>query len=270
MKRIIGVNTNCYHGYSVEEALGGIHSAGFHYVELTATKGWTEHVFPNQSFEYLEGLKSKMKELDLIPFALSGHCNLMDAERLSDFVMNIKLAAFFGCDYIVSSVGEAHLKDREVSSDEILIENIKGLIPYLEQFKLRLVLEIHGQHATGKILKDITDAAASPWVKINYDTANVIFHGKTDPVEDIDSCMEDIAYMHLKDKAGEATEWNFPALGKGRIEFQALFIKLQQAGNDCPFSLEIEFTKDGAGSLSAVNKAVKDSAQYLIKNGFEL
>ncbi|MBS1484119.1 MAG: sugar phosphate isomerase/epimerase, partial [Clostridium sp.] len=41
MKRTIGVNSNCYHGYSVEDALEGIAAAGFHYVELTATKGWT-------------------------------------------------------------------------------------------------------------------------------------------------------------------------------------------------------------------------------------
>ena len=40
-KRIIAVNSNCYHGYSIEEALEGIAAAGFHYVELTATKGWT-------------------------------------------------------------------------------------------------------------------------------------------------------------------------------------------------------------------------------------
>ena len=50
MERIIGVNSNCYHGYRIEEALEGIAAAGFHYVELTATKGWTEHVFPSQSF----------------------------------------------------------------------------------------------------------------------------------------------------------------------------------------------------------------------------
>ena len=62
-KRIIGVNSNCYHGYSIEEALEGIAAAGFHYVELTATKGWTEHVFPNQSFEKLCAVKDKMDEL---------------------------------------------------------------------------------------------------------------------------------------------------------------------------------------------------------------
>lgn len=45
MKRIIAVNSNCYHGYTIEEAIAGIREAGFHYIELTATKGWTEHDF---------------------------------------------------------------------------------------------------------------------------------------------------------------------------------------------------------------------------------
>ena len=47
-ERIIAVNSNCYHGYSIEEAIAGIKAAGFRYIELTATKGWTEHVFPDQ------------------------------------------------------------------------------------------------------------------------------------------------------------------------------------------------------------------------------
>ena len=59
MSRIIGVNSNCYHGYSIDEALEGIAAAGFHYVELTATKGWTEHVFPDQSFASLCHVQDK-------------------------------------------------------------------------------------------------------------------------------------------------------------------------------------------------------------------
>ena len=51
--RIIAVNSNCYHGYPIEEAIRGISAAGFHYIELTATKGWTEHVFPDHSFRSL-------------------------------------------------------------------------------------------------------------------------------------------------------------------------------------------------------------------------
>ena len=133
-KRIIGVNSNCYHGYSIEEALEGIAAAGFHYVELTATKGWTEHVFPNQSFEKLCAVKDKMDELGLVPFSLSGHCNLMDAQRLPDFVMNMRLANFFGCEYIVASIGEAHLKDNAKAGNELLAQNIRSLVPSLEKY----------------------------------------------------------------------------------------------------------------------------------------
>ena len=50
MKRIIAVNSNCYHGYTIEEAVAGIRKAGFRYIELTATKGWTDHVFPDRPF----------------------------------------------------------------------------------------------------------------------------------------------------------------------------------------------------------------------------
>ena len=134
MPRIIGVNSNCYHGYSIDEALEGIAAAGFHYV-LTATKGWTEHVFPDQSFASLCHVQDKLKELDLVPFAMSGHTNLMDVDRLPDFIMNMRLAHFFGCKYIVSSIGEAHLKDKAKTGNEVLVQNIKGLIPH-EPFEL--------------------------------------------------------------------------------------------------------------------------------------
>ena len=129
MDRIIAVNSNTYHGYSVEDALRGISAAGFRYVELTATKGWTEHVFPTQSFAALIGVKKLMAELGLTPFALSGHCNLMDPERIQDFILNIELAAFFGSDYIISSVGEAHLEDKNKEDLCGITENIARLLP---------------------------------------------------------------------------------------------------------------------------------------------
>lgn len=269
-KRIIAVNSNCYHGYSIEEALEGIAAAGFHYVELTATKGWTEHVFPDQSFEKLCAVQDKMKELGLISFSMSGHCNLMDTARLPDFVMNMRLAHFFGCDYIVSSIGEAHLADNAKAGNELLAQNIRGLVPKLEEYGLTLVLELHGEHATGTIMKEIVDLVGSERVKINYDTANCVFYGDVDAADDVDTCMEDIAYLHLKDKAGARNAWDFPALGKGYVDFATIFTKLEAANNNSPFSVEIEFTQAGPKDLAEINTAVQDSAAYLKAHGFEL
>lgn len=270
MPRIIGVNSNCYHGYSIDEALEGIAAAGFHYVELTATKGWTEHVFPDQSFASLCHVQDKLKELDLVSFAMSGHTNLMDADRLPDFIMNMRLAHFFGCKYIVSSIGEAHLKDKAKTGNEVLVQNIKGLIPHLKENGLMLVLELHGEHATGTIMNEIVTAVNSNLVKINYDTANCVFYGNVDAADDIDTCMDNVAYLHIKDKAGARDAWDFPALGKGYVDFKTLFNKLDKANNDAPFSLEIEFTAKGPKDLDEINTAVKESAVYLKNLGYKI
>ena len=269
MERIIAVNSNCYHGFSIEEAIDGISAAGFHYIELTATKGWTEHVFPTMSFASLYAVKDRLEQAGLVPFAMSGHCNLMDEERIGDFLANIRLAAFFGSQYIVSSIGEAHLIDRTVASNEVAAEHIRGLVPYLEAYHLILALENHGDHATGQIIKEIVDLVDSPRVLINYDTANVIYYAGVDPVEDIPTCVDKIAAMHIKDKIGGRQEWNFPALGQGVINFPQILNLLDQAGNHCPLSIEIEFTKAGPRDLEEVNQAVGASYHYLAGLGLQ-
>ena len=268
-KRIIAVNSNCYHGYSIEEAVAGIKAAGFKYIELTATKGWTEHVFPDQSFKRALEVQDLLEENGLIPFAMSGHTNLMDTGRIGDFVSNIRLAHFFGCEYIVSSIGEAHLEDKAVASNEVVAEHIKGLVPYLEKYDMKLVLEIHGDHGTGAILKDICQLVGSPRVLINYDTANAIFYGDVDVPRDLAGCLDKVGYVHLKEKAGGRREWNFPALGKGYVDFPEIFKMMDAADNLSPYSIEIEFTQSGPKDLEEINRAVMDSAAYLKAQGFE-
>lgn len=270
MNRMLAVNSNCYHGYPIEAAIDGIRAAGFHSIELTATKGWTEHVFPTMSFAALCSVQDQLKQAGLVPLALSGHCNLMDPERIGDFLANIRLAAFFGSDYIVSSIGEAHLKDHAVASNAQVAQQVRALLPCLEENHLTLVLENHGDHATGKIIQSIVDLVASPRVRINYDTANVIYYAGVDPLEDLPTCIDQVGYMHIKDKLGGRQEWNFPALGQGQIDFPAILELLNTAGNPCPLSLEIEFTQQGARDLAEVNQAVRDSARYLQELGLEI
>lgn len=266
--RIIAVNSNCYHGYPIEDAIKGIKAAGFKYIELTATKGWTEHVFPDQSFERLLHVQDLLNQSGLIPFSMSGHTNLMDTARLGDFVNNIRLAHFFGCDYIVSSIGEAHLEDQALASNQVVASHIKDLIPYLEKYNMKLVLEVHGDHGTGMILKEICQLVGSDRVLINYDTANAIFYGDVDVLQDVSGCIDRIGYVHLKEKAGGRKEWNFPALGKGYVEFPELFQLMDDANNLSPYSIEIEFTESGAKDLEEINQAVMDSARYLREHGF--
>ena len=268
--RQVGICSNDYHGFNTFDALEGMASAGFHNVELSATEGWTRHVSPQDSFEQLETVRNKMDELGLKPFSMAGHCNLMDPERLKDFILNIKLAHFFGCRYIVSSVGEAHLKEKVHTGSEKAAENIKQLIPYLEKYNMKLSLETHGVHAGGRQMLDIVTRVDSPLVGIAYDTANVIFYSGLRPEQDISTCIDYVNYIHVKDKAGADKEWNFPAPGKGGINFPAIIKMLDAADNDCPLMVEIEYTENGAGSLAQADQAVRDAAEYLKGLGFTI
>lgn len=269
MKNKIGVNTNTYHGFSLNEALEGIAAAGFKYVELTAVRGWTEHVLADMSEEQLDAVKSKLKELDLTPFALSGHCNLMSEERLKDFEDNIELAAKFGCEYIVSSTGEAHFGKDESFADDVLIKNVKRVLKKCEQYGIKLALEIHGEYGTGESLKNIVDSVGSDLVGINYDTANVVFYGRKLPDEEVKTCADRVNFVHLKDKAGAMDEWNFPAVGKGDLNLQGFMQYMDENGYEGPYSIEIEYTENFTmndkkpGDLAVANQAVKDSYEYL-------
>jgi len=266
MDRIIAVNTNTFHGFSIEETLPLIKKAGFKYIELTATKGWTEHVFPSYVFKYLCYIREMIDDLELIPFSLSGHTSLLDKNRLDDFILNMQLAAFFKSKYIVSSIGEAHIEDDSVSNEKQLIENLNYLIPYLKKYSLTLVLETHGnEFCDGESINKIIKKINSDLIKINYDTANVLYYGDKLPEDDILTCVDNVSYLHLKDKGGDRDKWNFPALGQGYINFKKIFEILDKNNNNSPLSIEIEFTPDGVKDINEVYKALVKSHDFLHK-----
>lgn len=266
---VIAVNTNSYHGFPVEDALRSIAKAGFRFVELTAVRGWTEHILPDQGEEQIVRVERLLKELGLSCVALSGHCNLTEPKRLEGFRANMQLANRLGAKWIISSTGEAHFGVDEHLTDARLIESVRSLLPDLERLDLRLGLEVHGDYGTGESLLPIVEAVGSDRVGINYDTANVVYYGGKLPGEDAPRCLPRINFIHLKDKIGGKGIWNFPAIGSGALDLLGFIRDAQTGGYTGPFSIEIEYTEDFAmnpkkpGDLAVADRAVKDSYHYL-------
>jgi len=157
-----------------------------------------------------------------------------------------------------------------VVSNEEVARHIADLIPHLEEYDLQLVLENHGEHSTGSVIKSIVDLVGSERVGINYDTANVIYFAGINPLDDLPGCIDQVKHLHLKDKIGGQKEWHFPAIGKGVIDFPKIFELLDQADNNSPISIEIEFTSSGPKDLDEIHEAVKDSYTYLKGLGLEI
>ncbi|MDD3840398.1 MAG: sugar phosphate isomerase/epimerase [Clostridia bacterium] len=264
MKNYFAVSTNTYHGFSLDEALNGISKAGFKYVELAAVKGYTEHVGWEMTDDELQKVKDKLDDYGLMAIAVSGHSSLLEEDGIELFIKNIELAGRLGCKYIVTSTGEAHGDESVVEDDSALVNTLKDLAEKCKENGVKLVIETHGNnYGNGEVLYNLLSKVDSEYVGINYDTANAIFYGNVEPEEDILKCKEKLYYIHLKDKLGERQEWNFPAVGKGYIDFKKIFKNIEQTGYQGPLSVEVEFTSEGPGSLENVDQAVKDSYEYI-------
>ena len=268
MENKVVISLNSYHGFDTDQALEGAAAAGFRYIELCAVKGWTENVMPGMDKAELDRIKQKMADLGLTPIALSGHCNLLDTQRLDDFKQNIALAADFGCEYIISSTGEAHFGKDELIADDLLAENIKSLLPDLKDAGLTLGLEVHGEYGTGSSLRAVVEKVNSDLVGVAYDTGNALFYGGVKCDEEIAACADIVKYVHLKDKIGGAKEWNFPAAGKGELKLRAFMEHLESRGYKGPYSVEIEYTEDFTmnakkpGDIDIANQAATDSFSF--------
>lgn len=260
MKNLVTLNSNTYHGFSLDEAIAGTAKAGFRYIELAAVRGYTEHVSSDMSDEQLQEVKSKLKAHGLECIALAGHSNLMSSEGIESFTQNIGLAKRMGCKYIVTATGDAHNDHDEIEDELILVSRLKPLLELCKEVGIMLVIETHGNnYATGKAVKSLVQRVGSPYLGVNYDTANVIFYGNTMPYEDLQASADAVKYIHLKDKDGSAQEWNFPAIGQGTLDFSRIFNILRDTGCTAPLSVEIEFTAAGPANLEQVDQAVTES-----------
>ena len=271
MENKVVISLNSYHGFNTDEALEGAAAAGFRFVELCAVKGWTENVMPDMDQAELDRISKKMASLGLTPIALSGHCDLLKTQRLDDFRKNIALAAELGCQYIISSTGEAHFGEDEIIADDLLAENIKSLLPDLKQAGLILGLEVHGEYGTGSSLRAVVEKVNSNLVGVAYDTGNAMYYGGVKCDEEIPACADIVKYVHLKDKIGGVKEWNFPAVGKGELKLQAFMDHLESKGYKGPYSVEIEYTEDFTmnakkpGDIDVANQAAADSFTFFKK-----
>ncbi len=258
----LAINSNTYSGFTLEEAVKGASSAGFTQIELAAVEH-TPHVLATMSETELNDIKALLKQYGMTPVGIGAHSNVMTAEGIADLLKSIELTAFFHCDYIITATGDAH-DDADIIENEMqLVKNLAPVLEKCNRLGKTLAIETHGNnYATGADLQKLT-AHFDHQIKINYDTGNVIFYGNTLPYEDLEHSIDEVAFIHLKDKLGENKEWNFPAIGKGDIDFKKIFQTLKKRNFTGPISVEIEFTPAGPGNLAEVNEAVQASYDYL-------
>jgi sugar phosphate isomerase/epimerase len=234
----IGCSTNCYHGFDLTSALRGIADAGFHHVELASVRDYTEHVMPEEmSARDMERLRDMLKDYGLCPMSISGHSNLSSPEGVDNFKRRVDMAKQLGATVVNTGPGEVE----SPGGAEAFFHNMRDVAHYAGQAGVTVALETHGElMGSGSTAASVIERIDSPWVRINYDTGNVIFYGGVTPGDDIGAALPYLAHIHLKDKRGGKKVWDFPPLGRGVVDFPALFSLLVREHYTGPISVEIE------------------------------
>ena len=138
----LGGHSNSYHTYSLEEALEGIAAAGYKFVELSAVRGWTEHVPLEADAKTLGRIQRMMNKLGLISLSLSGHSDLTTKDGLKDGLKAVDLCERMGLEIMNTAIG-GHYSESE--DEEAFMGNIHDLADYAAARDILLGIEIHGE-----------------------------------------------------------------------------------------------------------------------------
>lgn len=261
MTGILAGHTNSYHTYSLDEALQGIAAAGFKYVELSAVEGWTEHVPLDATAAQVAEIQQKMAALGLQPASLSGHSDLTTAHGLAVGKQAVDLCGKFGLTILNTAIG-GHYSENE--DKDAFMRHIHELADYAAARGVTISLEVHGDiMASGALSAPLIAQIGRPNVGINYDTANCVFYGDVQAVDDLRAAAPHLVHVHLKDKIGGKKEWNFPAVGEGEVDFAGILKILNEVGYSGPLSVEIEFAGLPWPPLAEVNRSMAVSYRTL-------
>ena len=265
MKNIVGVVTTTYPPYSLEEIAEGISKAGFKYIELTSAPAYFSHIKPDPEEMTKEDAGRIVKlcsNYGLKVHCVAGHTRLMKENAVSNFKKVIDAVRLFGANFATTDTGEVKTEEDQ----KRFYSDIGEIADYAKSMDVTVCLEMHGNwFNTGKKGAEIIKKINHPNVKLNYDTANVMYYGGVKAEEDIKYALPYIGFVHLKERAGGVEEWNFPALGEGNIDFRKIFDLVKDFNG--PMSLEVEF--DGKEhSLEETNEAVKKSYDFLKSFGY--
>jgi len=123
------------------------------------------------------------------------------------------------------------------------IETMKGVCGHLRNNGQNALVET-GSELGSTLLRTIRDVGADNFF-INFDTANVILYGKSNPLDCVELFGEYIRACHLKDgvwpNRDESIGHETP-MGEGQVDFPLLVRRMKEKGFNGPWTIEREVT----------------------------
>lgn len=273
----IGCNTVAFRKYGLDFALERISRAGYKYVEVEANLSWCDHVRTDKD----DPVKFREKAL-AAGFAgiscIGSHRELISEKTAEqDLRHSLEFAAAAGVPVVATGEGRMPAGMPQTEALEILKPKLERLAEVAEKCEVCLAMEPHGSLSLspgglGKILA----LAPSPWLMVNFDTANPRrgdyvgtthegFEWKLDEAARGDELAvlrpvaEKVRHVHWKDVVGREAV----TLGVGEVRLKEQLVILRDAGYDGTLSYETEGWQEADESQGMIEESLRNTRTIL-------
>ena len=255
---VICAKTDGYAGQPNDRVLRAIADAGFRYVELEAVVSPHARYVPEQLDS--AGLATVLAELrahGVTPVSVAGHADLDDPAGVAALRRRIDFAVAVGARFVTTGTGHTD----EAAAAERFFALAPDWIAATAARGVTIALESHGGlTGTGSAARQTIERLNSPWVRVNYDPANVIYFAGLRPEPDLPLIADYVVHFHVKDSSGQPEVWDFPTPGQGTIDFASLFRTLHAVGYNGPYSVEME---QPGRSVTEQDQALRQAYQFI-------
>ena len=265
----IAASPFCFGGFNPFVAYDYFARAGIRHVEiptlpaaLAMRHDLTTFVPEILSDDDVRAMRERLASLGLTPITVAAFCDLLEPGQVDALRRRVDFAHQLGASYILS---DATGRPEYAKFRRQLLNTLRHLADYAEDHGIQIALEIHeGPTRNGKLAAEFLDAVDHPNVGVNYDTGNIYYYNDgIDPSDDVKHVADRVTHVHLKDTIGGKGDWQFCALGAGRVQFPPIIGTLQSAGFRGPYSLEVEGIQGEDLNREGYMARLLKSLQYL-------
>ncbi len=269
----LGCNTVGYRRLPLEEALARISRAGYRYVEVESNLSWCAHADP-----WNDDPRAFRTTIERFGFAgvsgMGSHRELIgDPDAVPDLQQALRWASAAGVPVVITGEGRRPPNMPEADVLAIIRERLRQLLPVAEEARVVLTMEPHGTISLSPGgLARIMLLVSSPWLGVNFDTANPHrgdYVGTTrqgfewkldealrgDEVATLEAVAGLVRHVHIKDVVGRRAV----TLGRGDVNLRRCLEILWAHGFDGVLSYETE----GEDSPDETDRMIAESRQYM-------
>ncbi|MBN1393600.1 MAG: sugar phosphate isomerase/epimerase [Pirellulales bacterium] len=204
-------------------------------------------------------LNKRLADCRLRPLVLRGNTDLGRESSVDELASQSAVCEKLGVKFMFISPKHAGV------GKEAAYQRLRRAGEAAKKHGVTIVLETHpdlGTNADAHL--ETMRRIDHPNVRVNFDTGNVTFYNRgADAVAELKKIIDYVAAVELKDHNGKYMDWNFPALGKGVVDFPAVLNVLEEHGYRGPITIEVEGVKGVEMDEAETKRYIAESISYI-------